>query len=40
VVELQVAEAAPAGMLKGELVVELNHPQVKNRRVVWNGFVR
>jgi hypothetical protein len=40
VVELQVAEAAPAGMLKGELVVGLNHPQASSHRVVWNGFVR
>jgi hypothetical protein len=40
VVELAVSDQAPVGMLKGDLVVELNHPLVKERRIVFNGFVR
>lgn len=40
VVELQVAENAPTGLLKGELVVKLNHPLVPEKRITFNGFVR
>ena len=40
IVELEVSDKAPAGLLKGELVVHLNHPQVKERRIMFNGFVR
>ena len=40
VVELIVAEGSPVGMLKGDLVVGLNHPLVKEKRIMFNGFVR
>lgn len=40
IVELAVSDQAPVGMLKGELVVELNHPLVKDKRIIFNGFVR
>jgi hypothetical protein len=40
VVELLISDQAPTGMLKGELVVELNHPLVKDKRIMFNGFVR
>ena len=40
VVELQISDQAPTGMLKGDLVVELNHPLVKDKRIMFNGFVR
>ena len=40
IVELQISDQAPTGMLKGELVVELNHPLVKDKRIMFNGFVR
>lgn len=40
VVEVVVSKEAPSGLLKGELVVDLNHPQVKQRRILFNGFVR
>ena len=40
VVELEVSEKAPAGLLKGDLVVQLNHPLVKERRIMFYGFVR
>lgn len=40
VVEMVVSPQAPQGLLKGELVVELNHPLVKEKRIMFNGFVR
>jgi hypothetical protein len=40
VVELAVSDQAPVGMLKGEMVVELNHPLIKEKRIIFNGFVR
>lgn len=40
VVEISVAPEAPRGLLKGDLVVDLNHPLVKQKRIMFNGFVR
>ncbi|MCA8974438.1 MAG: DUF1573 domain-containing protein [Planctomycetes bacterium] len=40
IVEIVVNDKAPAGLLKGELVVDLNHPLVKQKRIMFNGFVR
>jgi hypothetical protein len=40
VVELEISDKAPGGMIKGELVVALNHPLVKEKRIMFNGFVR
>lgn len=40
VVELSISDKAPVGLLKGELVVGLNHPLVKEKRLMFNGFVR
>jgi hypothetical protein len=40
VVDFAVLEGAPAGLLKGDLVVELNHPLVKEKRIMFNGYVR
>ncbi|MBL8754506.1 MAG: DUF1573 domain-containing protein [Planctomycetes bacterium] len=40
VVELAVSDQAPAGLLKGDLVVELNHPLVKDKKIMFNGFIR
>ncbi|MEC8651329.1 MAG: hypothetical protein VXY92_02110, partial [Planctomycetota bacterium] len=40
VVELSVADNAPKGLVKGELVIKLNHPLIKEKRVMFNGFVR
>jgi hypothetical protein len=40
VVDLEVTEKAPQGLLKGDLVIELNHPLVKEKRIMFNGFVR
>ena len=40
VVELTVADNAPKGLVKGELVIKLNHPLIKEKRVMFNGFVR
>lgn len=40
IVELEVSDKAPAGLLKGDLVVHLNHPLVKEKRIMFNGFVR
>jgi hypothetical protein len=40
VVDLVVSDRSPTGLLKGELVVQLNHPVVKEKRIMFNGFVR
>lgn len=40
VVEVIVSDKAPLGLVRGELLVELNHPLVKEKRIVFNGFVR
>ncbi len=40
IIELSVANNAPTGLVKGELVVKLNHPLIKEKRIVFNGFVR
>lgn len=40
VVELAISDKAPTGLLKGDLVVGLNHPLVKEKRIMFNGFVR
>ena len=38
--DLEVADNAPKGLVKGELVVKLNHPLVAEKRIMFNGFVR
>ncbi len=40
VVEIAVSDSAPKGLVKGELVVLLNHPLIKEKRIMFNGFVR
>jgi len=40
VVELAIADNAPTGLVRGELVVKLNHPLIKEKRIMFNGFVR
>jgi hypothetical protein len=40
ILELTVSAQAPQGLLKGDLVVELDHPLVKEKRIMFNGFVR
>jgi hypothetical protein len=40
IIDLSVSENAPTGLVKGELVVKLNHPLVKEKRIIFNGFVR
>ena len=40
IVSMSVSPQAPAGLLKGDLVVHLNHPLVKEKRIMFNGFVR
>ena len=40
VVELEIAADAPAGLLRGDLIVELNHPAVPSKKILFNGFVR
>ena len=40
VVELEISDKAPTGLVKGDLVVQLNHPLVKEKRIMFNGFVR
>jgi len=40
VIDLTISADAPKGLVKGEMVVTLNHPLVKEKRVMFNGFVR
>ncbi len=40
IVELEVSKDAPTGLLRGDLVVELNHPAIKEKKILFNGFVR
>jgi len=40
IIELAIAPNAPTGLVKGELVVKLNHPLIKEKRIMFNGFVR
>ena len=40
VVSIEVSDKAPVGLLKGDLVIELNHPLMKEKRIMFNGFVR
>lgn len=40
IVEIEITDKAPTGMVRGELVVTLNHPVVKDKRIMFNGFVR
>ncbi len=39
-VEVDISKDAPTGLLRGDLVVELNHPAIKEKRILFNGFVR
>ncbi len=40
VVSIEVSDKAPQGLLKGDLIVELNHPLMKEKKIIFNGFVR
>lgn len=40
VVELEIAKDCPAGLVRGDMVVELNHPAIKMKRILFNGYVR
>jgi len=40
IVEIEIAADVPTGLLRGDMVVELNHPSMKEKRIMFNGFVR
>lgn len=40
VVEVVVSKDCPAGLLRGDMVVELNHPAIQMKRILFNGYVR
>ncbi|MBM4062652.1 MAG: hypothetical protein FJ265_16375 [Planctomycetes bacterium] len=40
VVEFEIGAGAPPGLFRGDLVVELDHPGMPQRRILFNGFVR
>ncbi|MBK8101268.1 MAG: hypothetical protein IPK26_29655 [Planctomycetes bacterium] len=40
VVTIDISGEAPAGLLRGDVVVELNHPAMKDKRILFNGFIR
>jgi hypothetical protein len=39
-IDLEVSPDAPEGLFSGTLVIELNHPAVKEKAVMFNGYVR
>ncbi|MEC7584770.1 MAG: hypothetical protein VYE77_10675 [Planctomycetota bacterium] len=39
-VELEVSKDTPRGLLRGDMIVELNHPAVKSKKILFNGYVR
>lgn len=40
VVQFEISAQAPRGLLRGDMVVKLNHPAVKEKRILFNGFIR
>jgi hypothetical protein len=40
VVELEVGADAPLGLIKGDVVIDFEPPLVKQKRILFNGFVR
>lgn len=40
IVDVSIAEDAPRGLVRGDLVVDLDHPTVAQQRVLFNGFAR
>jgi hypothetical protein len=40
VLEFEVSDKTPPGLIKGDIVVGLNHPLVHEKRIMFNGFVR
>ena len=40
VIELEVTADAPRGLLRGDMVLELNHPAIKRKKILFNGYVR
>lgn len=40
IIELTISSDTPQGLLRGDLVVDLNHPAVPSRKILFNGFVR
>ncbi len=40
VLEFEISDKTPPGLIKGDIVVALNHPLVHEKRIMFNGFVR
>lgn len=40
VVEVEIAAEVPAGLVSGDLVLDLTHPTVKSQKVRFNGYAR
>jgi len=40
VLELNISDQAPAGMLRGNIVVKTNHPGLPEKVLMFNGYVR
>lgn len=39
-VDLEVSKDAPSGLVRGDVVIKLNHPASPERKILFNGFVR
>ena len=40
VITLEVSPDTPRGLLRGDMIVELNHPTVTKKKILFNGYVR
>ena len=40
VIELEISGDAPKGLLRGDMVVQLNHPAIKRKKILFNGYIR
>jgi len=40
IIELEITADAPPGLVRGDMVVDLNHPAIKQKKILFNGFIR
>jgi hypothetical protein len=40
VIELEISDETPRGLLRGDMVIDLNHAAIKRKKILFNGYVR
>ncbi|GAB4143087.1 MAG: hypothetical protein Fur0037_10650 [Planctomycetota bacterium] len=40
VVTVEISSGCPSGLVRGDMVVNLNHPAIPQKRILFNGYVR